>query len=180
MNIELEAKVKVPDHNAVLERLAAVNAQPLDTVTQVDIYYDFSDGRLLNADSGLRIRYEAKDSSATTVLCYKGPRQAGPFKKREELETQVSNLESLKTILDRLDFVIRLTIEKKRQHWRMNNCLICLDTVKELGCFIEIEGPDESTIRQVLGQLDLTGLEYLRYGYARMMSEHLTRNQSGR
>ena len=56
MPLEIEVKLKVPDHTAVRERLMALNAQWVGKVRETNVFFDRDGGSLRKADSGLRVR----------------------------------------------------------------------------------------------------------------------------
>ncbi|MFH1967904.1 MAG: CYTH domain-containing protein, partial [bacterium] len=57
----------------------------------------------------------------------------------EEYETEISNPDELRKILDFLDFKKMTTVDKQREYWDCGNFEIALDIVKNLGYFIEVE-----------------------------------------
>ena len=57
----------------------------------------------------------------------------------EEYETEISNKEELEKILGFLDFKKVVTIEKDREYWMCGGIEVALDSVKDLGAYIEAE-----------------------------------------
>lgn len=57
----------------------------------------------------------------------------------EEYETEISQPNELRKILEFLDFKKVITVEKEREIWNCGDLEICLDKVKNLGFFIEVE-----------------------------------------
>ncbi|MHC5103080.1 MAG: hypothetical protein ACYSOQ_06655 [Planctomycetota bacterium] len=55
--------------------------------------------------------------------------------------------------------------------WKLDECEVCLDELPELGCFVEVEGPDEETISSVLRKLSLHNEPHITKSYASMMSK---------
>jgi adenylate cyclase class IV len=78
-------------------------------------------------------------------------------------------------LLRALGFERVLLFEKDRDSWRLGDCLVELDTLPELGCFLEIEGPSEEAVRGVQRQLGLSDLSPLRPSYSQMVAEYLAR-----
>ncbi len=109
-------------------------------------------------------------------MTYKGPRQPGPLKKREEVQISLDDPDAARTILDRLGFVEVVCFEKRRESWRLGDCLIELDEVPHLGCYVEIEGPDEPSIRQAQETLGLADSEMIRHTYIALLVEHCRHN----
>ena len=79
----------------------------------------------------------------------------------------------MEKIFDALGYHKRLTFEKKRALWALDRCEICLDELPHLGCFVEVEGPDEDAISGVLEKLNLHNEPHISKGYAAMMSRKL-------
>ncbi|MCF7959074.1 MAG: class IV adenylate cyclase [Phycisphaerae bacterium] len=180
MAIEIEAKVKVEQLEEYENRLKTLNAQWRETVHMQDIYLDRPDRSLLAADTGLRIREETTPDRHDISICYKGPRQGGKYKRRTELELGVTRLENARQLLANLGFQEMLSVTKTRQIWLIDQAMICLDTVKHLGTFIEIEGPDEATIETIATQLNIHTLAHIKEGYACMMAQYLKKNSEYR
>ena len=66
-----------------------------------------------------------------------------------------------------------MSIEKKRRLWRLSDCEVALDELPLLGCFVEIEGPDERTIADVQKTLGLSLLPHIQKSYAALMRKKL-------
>ena len=79
----------------------------------------------------------------------------------------------MEKIFESLGYHKRLTFEKKRTVWSLGGCEVCLDTLPQLGCFIEVEGPDEDVISAILQKLGLHNEPHIPNGYASMMSRKL-------
>ena len=168
--IEIEAKIKVERLDAYAERLAELRAALKDQVSQRDVFYDRADGSLLKSDSGLRVREEVRQASSDTTLCFKGPRQAGPYKRRVEIELGVCDAEAAKRLVEALGYVQTVAVRKDRRIWRLGECDVCLDEVAGLGDFIEVEGPCEKAISEVLGLLQLEGAQCVKESYAVLLA----------
>src|SRR5512133_2576043 len=102
MPLEVEIKLRVPDHAPVRQALEAAGAKFIRRELEINTFLDTPGHRLLAGGSGLRIR-EARDldSGATTVIItHKGPRRAGPLKVREETELVCSDYAAAIALLD--------------------------------------------------------------------------------
>ena len=73
---EVELKVRAP-HGPVRERLAAVDAEPLGAVEQVDIYYDHPVRSFAETDEALRIRRERPAAIDDSVFDHAGAENPG-------------------------------------------------------------------------------------------------------
>ena len=76
-------------------------------------------------------------------------------------------------VFESLGYHKKITVEKKRIMWLLDDCEICLDELPQLGCFVEVEGPDEDVISGVLEKLNLQNEPHISKGYAAMMSRKL-------
>jgi predicted adenylyl cyclase CyaB len=77
-----------------------------------------------------------------TILNYKHfyPEEVEVHTHCDELEFESENAEQLRQLFSALNFKTSVVIEKQREVFNYNDEFeIALDTVKELGCFIEIE-----------------------------------------
>jgi adenylate cyclase class 2 len=176
MKLEIEAKVRVEKLEPIAEKLRQWGAEFLQTVREEDLYFDSGDGVILQKDCGLRIR--KRDSQAPNLksqifLTYKGPRGKSIFKSRQESQVELDDFDTMKIILLSLGYKERLTVEKTRQLWHLDNCEICLDDVRQLGTFVEVEGPDEKTIEVILEKLGLDKNDHIPKGYANMTAKKL-------
>jgi adenylate cyclase class 2 len=140
---EVEVKVRA-DHDSVRERLAALDADHLGRVTQVDTYYDAPDRDFAKTDEALRVRRETDGSDGETAVfvTYKGPRVDGESKTREEAETRVADEAAMRSILAGLGYEPAATVEKDRDRYALDGCTVTLDYVEGLGEFVEVEAGD--------------------------------------
>ena len=165
---ETEAKLRVDELESCAERLGELGAEMVGAVEQRDVFYDRADHSLLGSDRGLRVRHETLGSSKVARMCFKGPRQKGKYKRRQEIEFEVSSGAEAEELLEALGFASSVVVEKKRAVWALGGCEVCLDVVEGLGCFVEIEGPGEAAVSRVQELMGLGGCESLGDSYASM------------
>ena len=135
---EVELKVRA-DHDGVRDRLAALDGASHGTVEQEDVYYDAPHRTFADTDEALRVRRERDDAGETTRFTYKGPLLEAASKTRIEHETTVDDREALAGILDGLGFTPAATVEKRRERFACRDYTVSLDTVTDLGEFVEVE-----------------------------------------
>ena len=174
---EIEMKFKVASHAAVKRRLASAGAKYVGGMIQTDCYYDTPHRDLLQRDSGLRVRTAARLRGHTlhgdgrAMLTYKGPvdptRRA---KVRREVETRIEDAAAMGEVLAALGFTPALTIQKKRITYRLGRCLVELDELPLIGCFVEIEGPSESAIDAVREKLRIEDAS-TKSGYTKLIAD---------
>jgi len=152
-------------------------------VFEINRLFDSPDGALRSAGSGLRVRVSRSPGdprvNAATVT-FKGPREAAALKIREEIETGVADPDEMLLILRRLGFQEIATYEKKRETWKLNACEICLDELPVLGCYCEIEGPDEQTVLAVGELLGLRPDNLTQDTYPGLIARRGRKNAEGR
>lgn len=174
MSVEIEAKLKVEELGEMAKRLSKLGAEYLGEQLQRDVYFDSLDLSLRKSDRGLRLRRQKTDGSERIFLAYKGPREDDKFKRRAEVEIEVSDIDLTEKLLGAIGFEKVLTFEKKRRVWRLGGCEVCLDELPLLGGFVEIEGPDDDRIADIQGDLGLANLEHIKDSYATLMDAKLS------
>ncbi|HET6398087.1 MAG TPA: class IV adenylate cyclase [Candidatus Thermoplasmatota archaeon] len=152
--LEVEAKLRVPDHAAVRARLAAVGARRLGAVLQQDTFFRHPCRDLAAGDETLRLRCAdpvpeggavgAAGAAAThgggrmdVELTYKGPRAAADQKVRREESVRVRSDPT--ELLRGLGFEPAAVLRKLREDWAMGDVQVALDTLEGVGCFVEVE-----------------------------------------
>ena len=176
MYTEIEAKLKVDSLQKVESQLEQLNAEFVAEQLQSDIHFDDAEAALKNADRCLRLRRQVVEGSTRFFLTYKGAKEESNFKKRQEIEVEIMDADSIEKLLSALGYEGKLSVEKKRRLWKLGGCEVALDRLKVLGGFVEIEGPDDESITEVQKSLGLEDLPHIPKSYASMLMESL--NQS--
>jgi adenylate cyclase class 2 len=173
--VEIEAKMKVENLANVRERLQSVGAVMAGEHLERNVFFDTEDRSLLAADEGLRLRMSQDTRTGKTVyiITFKGPRQHGQLKSRDENEVTVGNFEDAAALLECLGFTRVLSFEKHRQSWTLGGCKVELDDLPYLGSYVEIEGPKEETVLKVREELELSARPLVRASYIAMLMTHL-------
>lgn len=137
--IEVERRARVEDLEAVKESLGKMNAEFLGKKKQIDRVFGhdkFLDENTKIVEGGLSARIRKVDD--------KDPRL--DFKEiiREgsgglEVSIHLNNVEEGKKFLDKLGFDEAFTVSKSRELYRYDGFEVCLDEVKKLGKFVEVE-----------------------------------------
>ena len=205
MRIEIEAKLKVDSLEEIAEKLSELGAEFVEEQTQTDSYFDSKDAILKNTDRGLRLRRQGAGQNERIFLTYKGAREKDEFKKRQEIELEVKvpqfvgtpprfasqsetvgctskqrdkDSGSVEKLLLALGYEKVISFEKKRQVWRFGGCEVALDRLAELGCFVEIEGPDDKKIAGVQKRLGLAHLPHIKESYAVLIDSERSRTMA--
>ncbi len=174
MGLEIEAKLKVDTHQPLRDRLTALGAGCVSRVVEANHIFDNADRVLLAGDRGLRVReYRSIEGQTPSItLTYKGPRRDGAYKQREEIEIAVDPAAETLRLLSALGFVEVLCFEKRRETWRLNDCLVELDELPHLGFFVEIEGPEAEAVHRTQELLGLGDLVHVRDSYVAMLMRY--------
>ncbi|HWE02467.1 MAG TPA: class IV adenylate cyclase [Tepidisphaeraceae bacterium] len=179
MAVEIEAKMAVKDVAAVRVRIKECGATRLGAYAEVNTFFDTDDRSLLAADKGLRLRLKRnlETGEEDHIITYKGPRQPGPLKSREEVELNVEGSAETIKLFESLGFAKTLSFEKRRESWLMDHCQIELDELPYIGNYVEIEGPDEQAVLRVRKTLNLSDRELIKYGYVAILTGYLTEHR---
>lgn len=193
---EVEVKVAAP-HGPVRRRLEELGADPIDTVRQVDTYFDAPTRDFAETDEALRLRREGAQvaeggpddhidrdgddaGGERALLTYKGPKVDRDSKTRLEHETGVEDAAAMREILEGVGCAAAAGVEKVRERYRLDGCTVSLDRVASLGEFVEIEtsAPSAEAVAarrdeaiEVLERLGLDPAEQIRRSYLALLLE---------
>ena len=167
-HLEVEVKFYVPDLTAVHNRLLTLGAKiTKPRVYERNVRFDTADETLRQKLAILRLRQDT-----AVRLTYKGmPQHAtqSEARVREELELEVSNLETMTLILERLGYFPVQVYEKYRETFVWGNVEIVLDEMP-FGNFVELEGA-EAAIKETADQLELDWNGRILTNYLGLMAE---------
>jgi adenylate cyclase class 2 len=143
MAFEVEMKFRAGDLDQVMGNLDRLGAEWVTLSEQEDIYVSHPSRDLRATDEALRIRRSGPENLVT----YKGPKQGGPTKTREEIEIGFEpgdeGRQQMQTLFERLGFSVVAVIPKTRRLYKMVHeglrLEVALDDVRGLGKFVEVE-----------------------------------------
>jgi len=166
---ETEIKLRTDDFDGVRERLNSLGARLKERVEdETDLIFDSPNDPLLLQGRVLRLRLTV-DSG---MLTWKGePTFTAGVKKREEIQTVVSNAREMRAVLERLGFAVGLEFSKSREYWDLSGLAISLDELP-FGRYVEVEG-DESLLEGAVRDLGLEDAERVTEGYPQLAARHL-------
>ena len=165
--IEREVKLRFDDPQSARAAIVACGATPLRRRRlQADALLDAEDESLMRRGCTLRIRTEP----GASVLTFKGPRQPGTMKIREEHEAVVADGEALRRIVEQLGFRVCFRYEKYREEFSAPDVTIALDETP-VGTFVEIEG-SEPGILAVTHALGRTSADFVLDSYHALFVQH--------
>ncbi len=150
--LEIEVKLPLSDAAEFQRRLESIGLECVQPASQeVNLRFDQADGVLSRRHQVLRLRKEG----GRNTLTYKGHLlNSGPIAVREEIETDVTDFQSMQRILECLGYEIIFVYEKIRAVYRLKDVLLMVDHTP-IGDFLEIEGPDEAAIRSASDLLNM-------------------------
>jgi adenylate cyclase class 2 len=91
----------------------------------------------------LRLR---KTEQRTTLTYKEKLGNESAFKQQIEFETEISDVEAMENIIDRLGYKLALVYEKHRKSWHLGNVEVVLDELP-FGYYMEIEGSKEDILK---------------------------------
>ncbi|PIN88826.1 class IV adenylate cyclase [Candidatus Pacearchaeota archaeon CG10_big_fil_rev_8_21_14_0_10_34_76] len=150
MNEEVEIKVALLNRDVLEIKLNEI-AQLLKEKVQKDEYFTPRHEDFFDLDPPveyLRIRNENGKNELHYNFLHLDENKL--LLKTDEYETSVGDPEMMKTILEKLDMVNKVTVTKKRKTYTYDNFEICLDFIEELGDFIEVEA------KKIIGSVEGT------------------------
>jgi len=171
MCTEIEAKLKVESLEEIKRKLTELGAEFLQEQIQTDYHFDDANMTLQKTDRCLRLRRQLAGKNERFFLTYKGAKEKSSFKKRQEIEIEIADSESVKKLFTALGYENVLTIEKKRITWQLDDCEVALDELPLIGSFVEIEGPDEQIIADAQRRLGLADLPHITESYASLVAK---------
>jgi adenylate cyclase class 2 len=166
--LEVELKARA-DTEKIKETLLRKGAHFIASEREEDLYFNHPARDYRVTDEALRIR----SSGDKCFLTYKGPKQPGPAKIREELELEIPSAERGRQLLEKLGFHPVTMVRKKRDIYRLGDITVCLDQVENLGQFVELElvGLErEEAEKKLLELAAAIGLkDFIRASYLELM-----------
>jgi len=138
-DIEIEIKVKVSD-SAGLRKFLAEQAEFRGEQHQIDEYFNPPHKDFLADEpvaEWLRLRTTDSKQSINYKQWHAG--DDGVTNHCDEYETTVEDASKVRKIFAALGFKPLVTVDKLRKNWRYQNYEVSMDSVKNLGDFVEIE-----------------------------------------
>ncbi len=150
-DVEIEVKFYVLSLKEIEQKILELDGTLLqERCFESNLRFDTADGRLRHQRHVLRLRKDKEN-----ILTFKGAAEAGkPVSIRQEIEVLVDDFDTARTLLEGLGFEVVMAYEKFRTTYSLLDTLVVLDELP-YGNFIEIEGPDGTSIQKVARNLNL-------------------------
>ena len=152
---EVEVKLPLIDKDAMKEAIQQLGGIETNSEMQVDDYYDHPCRSFSETDESIRVRHRtrtegqslSKTGHTPVELTYKGPKIDNTTKTRIEYTVDLPDSESIAQILLNTGFKLVAKIVKHRAFFKIEGITASLDTVTDVGSYIEFElmayGKDE-------------------------------------
>ncbi len=167
---ELEIKIQINSDahfQAIYDSCNKLFGAPVSHVLQLDEYYDTPDRQLKKQDLVIRIRSNGQKKT----IALKSPRVELPSGITNRIELEFLSAEGEKVCEQLLSQGLNPYEAAEKERWTFvyNDCEIVLDKLPFIGSFIEIEGPSEFAINQIVSLLNLSSLPVVRQNYGELM-----------
>lgn len=169
----LEIKAEYRNHENLERLLKKIGAKFVKSMHQVDTYFSVPSGRL---------KLREIDNKGTVLIYY---RRGEKDNKRwsDYYLYSCSNPKELKLFLSKA-FIIKVVVDKKRILYRYHNARIHIDTVKDLGNFMEIEvevkkGKNQANklMKELLSYLKIPETHFFKGSYSDLLTKKSLRAQ---
>jgi adenylate cyclase class 2 len=181
---EIELKFPLLDPASLRQRLHTRGAVASAVVVEVDHYHNAPDRDFASTGEAVRVRQHGSQCFFT----YKGKKQPGPVKTREELELPLEpgvTADTATKFLQHLGYKSVAVVRKQRQSYSLEHAgfslTVCIDEVAELGTFVELEILSDDIRKTEAQAVLLTLADEWQLGaieprsYLRMTLEHADR-----
>lgn len=147
---EIEQKFRVKNPAEMRRRIKRLKAKKICSGFEENQVFDLS---RLRVPGILRLRKSGEKGKLT----FKGPRMAGVYKKRVEIETSV-DYKTMDAIFKSLKWKPFFHYEKTREEYKLGKIFITLDYLKGKGWFVEIEA-SVAEIKKIAAKLGFTNAD---------------------
>jgi len=120
---ELEVKILEVNRKKIEEILTSLGAKKVFDGDIQTLFFDFKDGAIIKAKNVLRLRKEQDK----TELTYKKVHVTQTAKLAEEYSVEVSNLETMKKILENIGLTITESMQKHRVSYTLDHTRFDID-----------------------------------------------------
>lgn len=151
MQTEIEAKFLNVDHDEMREKLNKLGAkciQPMRLMRRKN--FDYQDKRLEKIGGWIRVR----DEGDKVTLSYKQLNDR-TLHGTKEINVEVSDFEDTCKLLETIGISSFGLQESKRESWILDGVEVDLDEWPWIEPFMEVEAPDEESLRKAVSKLGL-------------------------
>lgn len=183
--IEVEIKLPVNNRKEIKEKLLHMGFALESREKETDTYFDSLSGEIRAQGQALRVRECVDLMTGTTraQINFKDRKTDQVSMTRTELETEIEQADTVRQILHSIGFhAVDPVVSKIRDTYQKSSISACLDQVKDLGDFLELEilidtdTQYENALRQikeVLGMLGCSMNDTTRTSYLSMLQNKM-------
>lgn len=186
---EVEVKFKLSsEQQVVLEEWIAKNAKKESTTHQVEYYLDNPSASFLykhklgyiDSEHFLRVRFDEQKGDSVCLKIFEIDQEMNASTNIDEIEYSVSSGKETLKLFTSLGYTNQTEVDKTRHRYTTNDGVfeICLDEVKNLGKFIEVELREQfegevkigyQKIWKFLSSIGITEIDEQKRGYTSML-----------
>ena len=162
----LELKAHAKSLDTLRKRLLDLQATYVGKFSQIDTYFNSPKGRL-------KIR-EVDSQEKTTLIYYRREDITGP-KRSEIILIDIQEPESFKALFDNL-LGKKVIVDKEREIYTLKGTQIHLDTVQNLGTYIEFErritniNKDHKVLEELMKKLQIKEKDLIQGSYSDLLN----------
>lgn len=163
----LEIKARYDNHADLLKSMRSLGARKVKVMRQIDTYFSFPDGRL---------KLREFDKGVAELIVYRRPEKSH-VRWSDYSYIKINNPKEVKKVLSFL-FGVKVIVTKTRVLYLYKNARIHVDTVKNLGRFMEIEVLVKNGERQaevlmntLLTHLNIPSKDFIKVSYSDLLAK---------
>jgi adenylate cyclase class 2 len=168
----VETEIKLPV-TSVATALASMESAGLrvhkQRIFEINLLFDTAQADLRRKKTILRLRQAGNEA----WLSFKGPPVPGRHKVREEIEIPLAGIDAMKSVLERLGFLVSFRYEKYRTEFTDGDGIVTLDETP-IGNYLELEG-SAVWIDSMAPRLGYQEGQYITKSYGRLYLEFCER-----
>jgi adenylate cyclase, class 2 len=175
---EIEAKILEIDRQKTEEILANLGANKIFEGEIETFFFDFKDGSIIKAKNVLRLRKEQNQIELT----FKKVQITKTAKVAEEYSVEISNLETMKTILESLGLSVIEKMQKHRISYKLEQARFDID--RYLGDysyipeFLEIEAENPNSLHKYAAFLGFKAEDCLPWSTNELINYYVKRKKT--
>lgn len=150
MKKEVELKFRVQDFSPIRKKLKILGAKLIWKGREENWFFDTKTKLLRRQKILLRVR----ESDGAFLTLKESQRVERGMKVAHEYEVTVSSAKNLRSIFQHSGFIIYFHYSKNREHWKLPNAVIELDTLNPKKKYVEVEASREQ-IKKLAEALEL-------------------------
>ncbi len=186
---EFEIKSRILEDNLLLNDYLSRLPKAIKSSVEIDVYHDtpnyelYQKGIFLRTRDGKKLEIKMDNdallSHTVTTGFYFNLPLAKPDKQKliDFLQNVISIFTTRsKSIFEIFNLTTLIRVEKKRQIYKVNEMKISIDSVENLGKFIEIEVNDRNFLDQAKMLASKLNLQNMEVGYVELLLRETNRN----